>query len=328
MRVVRLKLANVRTIEAAEFHFRPGFNLIAGVNGVGKTTVLDALAVCLSAIVRRARGLRRNAVSFGTDDIRMGVGALQLECGFELGGEIETYTLHRPRESVVVPREMDEFNRGETGHTANTSPKFEEFYPGMPVEGETRPSERRPLAVLFSTNRAVPSKRAPKKSATPGGVNAAYSDALSNRRELRLAEFAAWMRVQEALGSDRPAAKRVLAAFRGGGEALSPRVPEFSRGGRRQAREPAPHRPRRRDPADPVALGRRAGRAGAGSRPDPAAGAGEPGDRRPRRRGRGGRADRRNRVASPSEMAAANCREPDRDVPKLPVHRHDLIRLR
>src|SRR6266536_2085354 len=39
MRVSALKLANVRAIEAAEFRFMPGFNLIVGVNGVGKTTV-------------------------------------------------------------------------------------------------------------------------------------------------------------------------------------------------------------------------------------------------------------------------------------------------
>ena len=213
MRVTRLKLANVRAIEAAEFRFRPGFNLVAGVNGVGKTTVLDALAVCLSAIVGRAEGHRRSAVSFVADDIRIRVGALQVECGFELSGEIETYTLHRPRDSVVVPKEMDQFDRGETGYTANTAPTFEEFYPGMPVEGETRGVEGRPLAVLFSTNRAVPSERAPSKSVAAGGVNAAYSDALSKRRELRLAEVAAWMRVQEALSSERPAAKRVLAAF-------------------------------------------------------------------------------------------------------------------
>ena len=213
MRVVRLKLANVRAIEAAEFHFGAGFNLVAGVNGVGKTTVLDALAVCFSAIVGRAGGPRRGAVSFGADDIRKDVGALQLQCGFELAGEIETYTLHRPRESVVVPRGMDQFDRGETAPTANTTPTIEEFYPGMPVEDEARPSEGRPLAVLFSTNRAVPSERAPKKSVAAGGVNAAYSDALSNRRELRLADFAAWMRVQKALGSERPVVKRVLAAF-------------------------------------------------------------------------------------------------------------------
>ncbi len=231
MRVVRLKLANVRAIETAEFHFRPGFNLVAGVNGVGKTSVLDALAVCLSAIVGRAGAPRRGAVSFETDDIREGVGALQLECGFELAGEIETYTLHRPREAVVVPRQMDQFDRGETGHTANTTPTIEEFYPGMPTEGEARPSEGRPLAILYSTNRAVPSNRAPPKGATAGGINSAYSGALSNRRELRLAEFAAWMRALEALSSERPAAKRVLGTLETAVKRFLPDYRNFRVGG-------------------------------------------------------------------------------------------------
>lgn len=213
MRIARLKLANVRAIEAMEFGFRPGLNLVVGVNGVGKTTVLEALAVCLSAIVGRAVGLRRGGVSFGVDDIRMGVGALQVECGFELGGKIETYTLHRPRESVIVPEEMDEFYRQETGQSANTAPTIEEFYPGVPIEGEIRTPHSRPLAVLFSTNRAVPSDRAPPKGAAAGGVDAAYSGALSNRRGLHLAEFGTWMRAQEALSSERPSAKRMLAAF-------------------------------------------------------------------------------------------------------------------
>jgi len=231
VRVVRLKLANVRAIEAAEFHFRPGFNLVAGVNGVGKTSVLDALAVCLSAIVGRAGGPRRRTVSFETQDIREGVGALQVECGFELAGEIATYTLHRPREAVVVPREMDQFDRGETGHTANTTPTIEEFYPGMPTEGEARPSEGRPLAVLYSTNRAVPSNRAPPKGATAGGIKSAYSGALSNRRELRLAEFAAWMRALEALSSERPAAKRVLGTLETAVKRFLPDYRNFRVGG-------------------------------------------------------------------------------------------------
>lgn len=33
MKVTSLKLANVRTIETAEFRFQPGFNLIVGGNG-------------------------------------------------------------------------------------------------------------------------------------------------------------------------------------------------------------------------------------------------------------------------------------------------------
>ena len=36
MEITSLKLANIRSIETAEFRFQPGFNLIAGVNGVGE----------------------------------------------------------------------------------------------------------------------------------------------------------------------------------------------------------------------------------------------------------------------------------------------------
>ena len=71
MRVTALKLANLRAIETAEFHFQPGFNLIVGVNGVGKTTMLDALRVCLSAFAKQANELRAPVESFTVDDIRV-----------------------------------------------------------------------------------------------------------------------------------------------------------------------------------------------------------------------------------------------------------------
>lgn len=56
MRVTALKLANLRAIGAAEFRFQAGFNLIVGVNGVGKTSMLDALRVCLSAFAKQPYG--------------------------------------------------------------------------------------------------------------------------------------------------------------------------------------------------------------------------------------------------------------------------------
>ena len=52
MRVIDLKLANVRSIETGELHFRPGFNLLVGDNGVGKTSVLEVLADCLEGYVQ------------------------------------------------------------------------------------------------------------------------------------------------------------------------------------------------------------------------------------------------------------------------------------
>ena len=66
MKVTSLKLANLRSISSAEFRFQPGFNLIVGVNGVGKSSVLHALGVCLSEYVKQANGLRMRAKAFPT----------------------------------------------------------------------------------------------------------------------------------------------------------------------------------------------------------------------------------------------------------------------
>ena len=211
MRVTRLKLANVRAIEAAEFRFRPGFNLVVGINGVGKTTVLDALAVCLSAVVRRANRLRGYAARFDIADIRMGTDALDVECDIESGdgNARHGYILHTPRESTV-PREE---KTGMPREQVHETPEKAEFVGEPPPIATGDEPGGRPLVIFFSTNRAVPSERAPAKSAAAGGVNAAFSGALSNRRGLRLVEFEAWMRVQEALSSERPAAKRMMAAF-------------------------------------------------------------------------------------------------------------------
>jgi predicted ATP-binding protein involved in virulence len=208
MIVTRLKIANLRAMEAAEFRFQPGFNLIVGVNGVGKTTVLDALAVCLSAAVKQANKLRTRVEAFTPDDIRVGAEALTVECGFRCGKTGHTYLVHKPRETSA-PQEK---KAGMPREQVHDTPERNEFIGQAPAPVSEKEPGGRPLAVLFSTNRAVPSERAPGKGVAAGGVAAAFADAFA-RRELRLGEFPDWMRVQESLRKEHSAAARVLAAF-------------------------------------------------------------------------------------------------------------------
>ncbi len=207
MNVTRLKLANVRAVEAAEFAFKPGFNLIVGVNGVGKTTALESLAVCLAGVTRHVNRLRGPQHAFKIEDIRVPTDALTVECDVDFGGTTYSYLVHTPRHTAVAQTKKAGLPREQTLDT----PAKAEFIGKKPplADGER---VRRPLAVLFSTRRAVPSDRAATKAATAGGHAAAFAEAFG-ARELRLGEFASWIRAQKALAEERPEARHVLEAF-------------------------------------------------------------------------------------------------------------------
>jgi predicted ATP-binding protein involved in virulence len=208
MRVTGLKVTNLRVIDAAEFRFQPGFNLIVGVNGVGKTSVLDALAVALSAVVKQSNRLFGQPQSFALEDIRVGAAALTVECTMQIGVSNHTYLIHKPRERNV-PRKG---GAGMPREQVRETPQRTEFVGDTPTPATGKESGGRPLAALFSTSRAVASERAPAKGVAAGGIAGAYAGALAIR-ELRLGEFAAWMRVQETLSKEKPDARRVLSAF-------------------------------------------------------------------------------------------------------------------
>ena len=232
MRVTRFKLANIRPINMAEFRFRPGFNLIVGVNGVGKTTIIEALAVSLSEIIKRINKPRMQVRSFSTEDIRIGADAMDIECGFQIGGIQDSYRIHKTHEGSVSQREA-----GKPREQVYATPDKAEFVGGsikilqgradLVVDGEL---VSRPFAILFSTNRAVPSEQKPSRAVAAGGVAAAFAGAFSPR-ELRLTEFADWMRAQQALSKELPSVKRILAVLKDTVTLFLPGYQNFRLGG-------------------------------------------------------------------------------------------------
>ena len=170
MKLKRLTLAHFRIFEQATFDFQPGMNLIVGINGTGKSSVLDALRMLLSKCV----GLE--GIQFAADDFTFGHNILAGELYFT----------------------NDSLYRGwGTRHSVSTEGGW---------SGETREKTQRnpkkPIAVYFSPLRAFRTDRNLRESSTwssTGEQAAAYADALSPDRKLQAREFGKWMSDQKLL---------------------------------------------------------------------------------------------------------------------------------
>ena len=216
MKVARIKLANVRSIKTAELHFQPGFNLVVGDNGVGKTTLLDALAICLFEFERVYSNFDVGAPqSFDDDDIRVETESLEVECDIDAAGSYH-FVMHQVRDqNKERPRK-----KGFVGGVPPVDPETD----GIEADG-------RPLAVMYTTTRAVASEAQPKLPI--GGISRAYEGALTDR-EVRLGYFASWMKVRQTFDVERnrpaltgleSAVRRFLPGYgdlhRGGAEELT-----------------------------------------------------------------------------------------------------------
>lgn len=62
MRIKRLKVINFRCFEKLEMQLHPKCNVLVGINGAGKSTILDALAVALGGYLSGFDGIRSNSI--------------------------------------------------------------------------------------------------------------------------------------------------------------------------------------------------------------------------------------------------------------------------
>lgn len=240
MNIKRLELTNMRALEYAEFDFTTGMNLLVGVNGVGKTTVLDAIRICLSRILPKITSSPSKSESFENESIRGVQPSLTAKLTFEIGQQEFQFVCHQPRENLIAAtantntsqiREVMNQRRQPAGKQRRqirslretaTASILDSFAPGLSVlQSAVVSSKEHPLGVYFSTSRSHPSDAIPPVSKTAGTEAVAYAQALQSR-ELRLAELAHWMHAQEALASEHAPAKKHLAALQRAAKAFLP----------------------------------------------------------------------------------------------------------
>lgn len=217
MRIKRLQVVNLRVFEQAEFEFTPGMNLLVGVNGVGKTTVLDSIRICLSKIIPNISASRSRKESFDKEDIRIGSKFMTVKCTFEHLDKEFTFIVHKNPESNV-PRDSDD-SRKQVWET----PDKESYYPPLPDSFQNlKKTSSNPLGIFFSTRRSLVSDAVASKNKAAGGQAGAYAEALVSR-ELRQAEIAHWMRAQEELRDERRLGLKHLSALQKAAEHFMPK---------------------------------------------------------------------------------------------------------
>lgn len=230
MKVTALKLANVRAVEAAEFRFMSGFNLIVGVNGVGKTTVLEAISRGLAQAIAKTSRIVVTPPALAASDIRHGAIAATTLLELELAGQRVQVEDQRflsrsfPARPGDLKSEVDLHahglqRRGRLKRAQRQAQEtvFPESGPRLLPDEKTFRSaaaeESTPLlAVYFSTTRAQPSRAGGRKRRAVSARASAYVDAFTGR-ELALADFADWIDVLCQTADEREDARPILAAL-------------------------------------------------------------------------------------------------------------------
>ena len=189
MRVRELTISGFRGHSALQqFRFAESFTVVAGINGRGKTAMLDALALLCSRLLPQISPARGGQRHFEPSDVHVNLGGCKLGMKVNCGGIPVEYRLTYDRETRAIEA---------TRLAPALRDKVRTIY-GDPH----RADDAAPLAVYYTTDRA--GYRIPKTlpAILPRGQAAAYTGALSNRT-VNFRDFMARHRSAIALEDER-----------------------------------------------------------------------------------------------------------------------------
>ena len=208
MIIKKLEVAGLRVFEQADFDFQPGMNLLVGVNGVGKTTVLDALRFGLSRIFPETTASRNRKEPILESDIRIGSESVKISCNFELNEQDYILLIHKQKEEGYLVEDS------QSGLTKEfKTPDIEKITPPLASQrSKLKSAKNQPLGLYFSTRRSLAVDKS--SSSAQGEQAGAFSDAFSINRDFNTREIADWIKVQEVLAKESPRASMHLEAIR------------------------------------------------------------------------------------------------------------------
>jgi len=203
MRINTLELTNIRGFTHAKLEFQPGFNLIVGVNGVGKTTVLETLRIILLNILVEAKMPIITRAYFTKSDININTDQLLVNASFELDKiDYDFIYSKSAKDYAIINTEQKKRTNDSTANVREqgiTLDDIIEFKPNL-----QRTEDVPLLALYFSTRRSLMVNQNPKFLKSGKFHAAAYVDALSETRPFNVKMFADWFKVRKTLANENP----------------------------------------------------------------------------------------------------------------------------
>lgn len=185
MRIRKFTLENYRAYaESSAFEFADRFTVVAGVNGRGKTALLDGLAILCSRLLPQVSPAKSGWRAIAPTDVHVGAEEANLQMRVNCADIPLNYSLtYNKRHRQIKTTKL-------------SSPVKQEVK--RAYGDPTRADDAAPLAVYYTTDRA--GYRLPRQlpKAIPQGQAAAYAGSLANRT-VNFRDFMARYRSAEAV---------------------------------------------------------------------------------------------------------------------------------
>ena len=188
MKVESLSIHEFRGIRDLELSFGDGVNVLLGVNGVGKSGVLDCAAVLLSRLFARIRSTTGTGRFFSESDINNHATETRNKIKVDFRGEPTAWTVAKSR-------------RGRRRQRITNLTQLRRRVARLHDDLANKPSIPLPVAVYYPVHRAVLDVPLRTRKRAQFDRMAAYDQALSGGWSLRT--FFEWFRAREDIENER-----------------------------------------------------------------------------------------------------------------------------
>ncbi|MBE9534186.1 MAG: AAA family ATPase [Proteobacteria bacterium] len=214
MKLQTLSLANFRGFEQLEMSFEPDMTLIAGVNGVGKSSILQVLATLFTRALPEFTPCTVKPSAFIDEDIQHNKKSLEVSVSFSVNKQRFYGGVQRIHKDVDFGDIWNRFWLSE--NEANAQPRtFSQMLAGRTLTGDLeagradtermfrglKKRKQQPVVIYFTPQRQLPGRPRKLPPLKAFEIANAYNSALVSR-QVDLREFMHWFRVVETEASE------------------------------------------------------------------------------------------------------------------------------